>query len=275
MKKYLVIGNPIEHSLSPAIHNYWMKKYNLTDSVYEKRKVEVKDLKNIINEIRDENLAGINVTVPFKKLIIPFLDDLDSTAEETKSVNTIFKINNKIVGFNTDKPGFAITIKDLYPVKNIGITNNLEKKTVFILGAGGVTASIISAFQHNETQIFLSNRTKENANELKKNFPKLEILDWGQRPSNFDIAINTTSIGLKENERINLDFSDCEKDRNKLFYDLIYNPKETNFLKEAKLRGNKIMNGQKMFLNQAMYAFKLWTNIEPEIDAEVIKLLDK
>ena len=275
MKKYLVIGNPIEHSLSPVIHNYWMKKYNLTDSVYEKRKVEVKDLKNIINEIRDENLAGINVTVPFKKLIIPFLDDLDSTAEETKSVNTIFKINNKIVGFNTDKPGFAITIKDLYPVKNIGITNNLEKKTVFILGAGGVTASIISAFQHNETQIFLSNRTKENANELKKNFPKLEILDWGQRPSNFDIAINTTSIGLKENERINLDFSDCEKDRNKLFYDLIYNPKETNFLKEAKLRGNKIMNGQKMFLNQAMYAFKLWTNIEPEIDAEVIKLLDK
>jgi shikimate dehydrogenase len=137
----------------------------------KKEKVEEKNLKNIINEIRDENLAGVNVTVPFKKLIIPFLDDLDSTAEETKSVNTIFKVNNKIVGFNTDKPGFAITIKDLYPVKDIGITNNLEKKTVFILGAGGVTASIISAFQHNETKIFLSNRTKENANELKKNFP--------------------------------------------------------------------------------------------------------
>ena len=110
---------------------------------------------------------------------------------------------------------------------------------------------------------------------MKKNFPKLEIFDWGQRPSNFDIVVNTTSIGLKENQRINLDFSDCDKDENKLFYDLIYNPKETNFLKEAKLRGNKIMNGQKMFLNQAMYAFKLWTNIEPEIDTEVVKLLDK
>ena len=275
MKKYLVIGNPIEHSLSPVIHNYWMKKYNLTDSIYEKRKIEKKNLKNIINEMREGNLVGVNVTVPFKKLIIPFLDKLDSTAEETKSVNTLFKVNNKIIGYNTDKPGFAITIKDLYPVKDIGIINNLEKKTVFILGAGGVTASIISAFQHNETKIFLSNRTKEKANELKKNFPKLEILDWGQRPSNFDIAINTTSIGLKENEKINLDFSDCDKDRNKLFYDLIYNPKETNFLKEAKLRGNKIMNGQKMFLNQAMYAFKLWTNIEPEIDAEVVKLIDK
>ena len=275
MKKYLVIGNPIEHSLSPVIHNYWMKKYNLTDNIYEKRKIEEKNLKNIINEMREENLVGVNVTVPFKKLIIPFLDELDPAAKETKSVNTLFKINNKIVGYNTDKPGFALTIKDLYPIKDVGNSNHLKKKIVFILGAGGVTASIISAFQQNEVKIFLSNRTKERANDLKKNFPKLEILDWGQRPSNFDIAINTTSIGLKENERINLDFSDCEKDKNKLFYDLIYNPKETNFLKEAKIRGNKIMNGQKMFLNQAMYAFKLWTNIEPEIDTEVVKLLDK
>ena len=275
MKKYLVIGNPIEHSLSPAIHNYWMKKHNLTDSIYEKRKVEEKNLKNIINEIKDENLAGVNVTVPFKKLIIPFLDELDSTAEETKSVNTIFKVKNKIVGFNTDKPGFALTIKDLYLTKDVKTINHLEKKVVFILGAGGVTASIISAFQHHEVKMFLSNRTKERANELKKNFPNLEILDWGQRPLNFDIVVNTTSIGLKENQTINLDFSDCNKDENKLFYDLIYNPKETNFLKEAKLRGNKIMNGQKMFLNQAMYAFKLWTNIEPEIDTEVVKLLDK
>ena len=275
MKKYLVIGNPIEHSLSPVIHNYWMKKHNLTDSIYEKRKVEEKNLKNIINEIRDENLAGVNVTVPFKKSIIPFLDELDSSAEETKSVNTIFKENNKIVGFNTDKPGFALTIKDLYLKKDVKTANYLGKKIIFILGAGGVTASIISAFQHNEVKMFLSNRTKERANELKKNFPKLEILDWGQRPSNFDIVVNTTSIGLKENQRINLDFSDCDKDENKLFYDLIYNPKETNFLKEAKLRGNKIMNGKKMFLNQAMYAFKLWTNIKPEIDTEVFKLLDK
>ena len=212
MKKYLVIGNPIEHSLSPVIHNYWMKKHNLTDSIYEKRKVEEKNLKNIINEIRDENLAGINVTVPFKKSIIPFLDELDSSAEETKSVNTIFKENNKIVGFNTDKPGFALTIKDLYLTKDVKNINHLEKKVVFILGAGGVTASIISAFQHNEVKMFLSNRTKERANELKKNFPKLEILDWGQRPSNFDIVVNTTSIGLKENQRINLDFSDCDKD---------------------------------------------------------------
>ena len=84
MKKYLVIGNPIGHSLSPLIHNHWMKKYHLPDSVYEKKKVEEKDLKNIIKEIRENELAGVNVTVPFKKLIIPFLDELDETAIDTQ-----------------------------------------------------------------------------------------------------------------------------------------------------------------------------------------------
>ena len=275
MKKYLVIGNPIEHSLSPMIHNYWMKKYNLIDNIYEKRKVEEKNLKDIINEIREENLVGVNVTVPFKKLIIPFLDELDSTAQETKSVNTLVKIKNKIIGYNTDKPGFALTINDLYPAKDGESFNPIKKKTIFILGAGGVTASIISAFKQDLVKIFLSNRTKEKANELKKIFPNIEVLDWGQRPQNFDVVVNTTSIGLKQNQRIDLDFSDCDKDKNKLFYDLIYNPRETNFLKEARLRGNQIKNGQKMFLNQAMYAFKLWTNIEPEIDIEIVKLLDK
>ena len=275
MKKYLVIGNPIEHSLSPMIHNYWMKKHNLIDSIYEKRKVEEKNLKDIINEIREENLVGVNVTVPFKKLIIPFLDELDSTAQETKSVNTLVKIKNKIIGYNTDKPGFALTINDLYPANDVKAFNPIKKKTIFILGAGGVTASIISAFKQDLVKIFLSNRTKEKANELKNIFPNIEVLDWGQRPKNFDVVVNTTSIGLKQNQRIDLDFSDCDKDKNKLFYDLIYNPKETNFLKEARLRGNQIKNGQKMFLNQAMYAFKLWTNIEPEIDIEIVKLLDK
>jgi len=133
MKKYLVIGNPIEHSLSPVIHNYWMKKYNLTDNIYEKRKIEKKNLKNIINEMREENLVGVNVTVPFKKLIIPFLDELDPAAKETKSVNTLFKINNKIVGYNTDKPGFALTIKDLYPIKDVGNNNHLKKKLFLFL----------------------------------------------------------------------------------------------------------------------------------------------
>ena len=278
MKKYLVIGNPIGHSLSPLIHNHWMKKYRLVESVYKKRKVEEKDLKNIIKEIRGDEIVGVNVTVPFKKLIIPFLDELDFSAKETQSVNTLFKVNNKIVGYNTDKTGFWDTIRKFYPPSNDSMMPlPLEGKYIFILGAGGVTSSIISALKdEGANNIILSNRTKEKANKLKKLFPELEVLDWGKKPPTCNIVINTTSIGLNKNEEIKIDFSDYDKNfhKNFLFYDLIYNPKETDFLKKARLRGNKTMNGKMMFLNQAKYAFNIWTNIIPEIDDEVIKLLD-
>jgi len=274
MKKYLVIGNPIVHSLSPSIHNHWMKKYCLFDSIYEKKKIEEKDLKNIVKKIRDEEIIGVNVTVPFKKLIIPFLDELDSIAKKTESVNTLFKIKNKVVGYNTDKPGFASTMKELFPGRGSTMHRHLNGKNIFILGAGGVTSSVICALEEGGARIFLSNRTKKKAEELKKKYVGIEVLDWGKRPSACDIVINTTSIGLARDEKIEIDFSDCIGDKNKLFYDLIYNPKETNFLKEARLRGNNTMNGQRMFLNQAKYAFYLWTNKTPEIDDEVIKLLD-
>ena len=278
MKKYLVIGNPIGHSLSPLIHNHWMKEYSLVDSVYEKRKVEEKDLKNIITEIREDQIVGVNVTVPFKKLIIPFLDELDFVAEETQSVNTIFKIGNKVVGYNTDSAGFRDTIREFYSWSNDSmIPLPLEGKRIFILGAGGVTSSIISALKNEGADnIVLSGRTKEKANQLKKLFPELEVLDWGKKPTICNIVINTTSVGLSSDEEVKIDFSEYDKDfhKNSLFYDLIYNPKETVFLKKARLRGNKTMNGKMMFLNQAKYAFNIWTNILPEIDDEVIKLLD-
>jgi len=277
MRKYLVIGNPIEHSLSPVIHNHWIKKYRLKNSVYEKKKVEEKDLKNIIKEIRKNKIVGVNVTVPFKKIIIPHLDELDFVAKETQSVNTLFKINDKIIGYNTDSNGFWDSIKDLYPLsKDLKLQKPLEGKHIFILGAGGVTSSIIYALKNKGANITLSNRTKERANKLKKLFPELEILDWGKKPSDCNIVINTTSVGLSKDEEVKVNFKDYDKSfhKNTLFYDLIYNPKETIFLKKAKLRENKIMNGKMMFLNQAKYAFNIWTNILPEIDDEVIRLLD-
>jgi len=269
MKKYLVIGNPIDHSLSPIIHNYWIKKYNLKESIYEKRKTEEKELEKIISEIRENKIRGINVTVPFKQKIIPYLDDLEPTAKKTESVNTVFKVGDKIIGYNTDEPGFGMTLDNFFSKKNE------EFKNIFIIGAGGVTSSIIYALQKLNTNIFLSNRTIKKSIELKDKYPKIKILNWGDRPASFDIVINTTSIGLKNNEKINLDFRDCEKDKKKIFYDLIYNPKKTNFLKDAEKRGNTIMNGQKMFFNQAMLAFNIWTNIKPEIDSKLIQLMDK
>ena len=278
MKKYLVIGNPIEHSQSPLVHNHWIKKYKLIDSVYEKRKIEVKNLNNKIKELKDGKIVGANVTVPFKKLIIPYLDELHNSAIDTQSVNTIYKISNKIIGYNTDAIGFLKTIYDYYNFATPELAVDFPRRDFFILGAGGVTPSIITSLQplvgRSPGKIWVSNRTKKNADQLKKMFPNIELIKWGSHPPIFcDIIVNTTSIGLKKDDCININFTSIDKKT--LFYDLIYNPKETRFLKDARIRGNKTINGQMMFLNQAKEAFRIWTNITPEIDDEIIEILNK
>ena len=263
MKKYLVIGNPIEHSLSPKLHNYWIKKNNI-EAVYDKKQINESDIKFVIDEIKNEKINGINVTVPFKKLVIPFMDELSSEANESQSVNTIYFRSRKIIGHNTDISGFELGIKySKYDVKN---------KIVFILGAGGVVSSIIIALKKmGAAKIIISNRTKTKAEDLKKIFNELEIIDWEKTP-NFDMIINATSIGLKNEEGINLDYTSVG--HNKFFYDLIYNPKETIFLKRAKLFGNKAENGKMMFIYQAHQAFTIWHKLMPDINEEIINLLD-
>ena len=279
MNKYLVIGNPIAHSLSPLLHNYWFKKYGFFDSIYEKKNVEKGDLKKIIEKIKKDEIKGVNVTVPFKKEIFNYIDTAPRDVQLTKSVNTLVKENNKVVGYNTDQQGFEISLE-----KNEWVSKN---KKILIIGAGGVTPSILSSFikVNGAEKIYLSNRTREKAEELKKYWDTslgifqmkentIEIVDWEKKCELCDLVINTTSVGLMKDEKINFDFSDYGNKKEVLFYDLIYNPKETNFLKEAKIRGNKTMNGKMMFLWQAHLAFKMWTGISPKIDNEVIKLLD-
>ena len=261
MKKYFVIGNPIDHSLSPKLHNYWLTKNNIK-AVYDKKKIKEEDLQSIISQVKEKKINGINVTVPFKKTVIPYLDQLSAEAEQTQSVNTIILSNDNLVGHNTDIAGFTRAIKEL--------NFNIQSKKIFILGAGGVVPSIIFALKKmNVSQIIVSNRTKKKAEDLKSQFNNLEILDWGDI-TDFDVIINATSLGLNE-ETINLDFS--KSVNSKLFYDVIYNPAETNFLKEAKKLGNKTENGKLMFVYQAHEAFKLWHGIEPQINSETLEIL--
>ena len=263
MKKYLVIGKPIDHSLSPLLHNYWIKKCKI-DALYEKKEIEENDIKLLIDEIRRKKIQGINVTVPYKKSVIQYLDQLSIEAKTTQSVNTIYLDNNKIIGHNTDIEGFETSIKNI----KFDVTN----KDIFILGSGGVVPSIIFALNKLKvSKISLSNRTKSKAEKLKELFNNLNIIDWGQIP-NFDVIVNATSLGLSNNDKIDLNFSKIGK--NKLFYDVIYNPSETNFLKDGKQLGNFTENGKKMFIYQASAAFKIWHGIDPVIDNEVIKLLD-
>ena len=118
MKKYLVIGNPVKHSLSPELHNHWLKENNI-DAFYDKEELNEGDIPRIIDEIKKDKINGINVTVPFKKTIISFLDQLTPLAEEVQSVNTIYKKDNKVIGSNTDVVGFEQGLKHInYSVKN-------------------------------------------------------------------------------------------------------------------------------------------------------------
>ena len=261
MKKYLVIGNPISHSLSPKLHNYWLKQHNI-NAIYNKIKLEEDGINEIIQDIKKQKVAGCNVTVPFKKKIIPFLDKLSPEAERSQSVNTIVFKKKKLIGHNTDIVGFDKAIK--------GLKFNMKDKKILILGAGGVVPSIVFALQSMDVlEITISNRTKHKAENLKNLFKDLNILEWGNF-SDFDVVINATSLGLN-NEKINLDFSKAGK--NKLFYDVIYNPDETNFLKVGRKLGNITENGQKMFIYQASEAFKLWHGFEPKVNLEILKLL--
>ncbi len=262
MKKYLVIGNPIEHSLSPELHNFWIKKNNIK-AKYEKMKIGYSDIEKVILNVKNGSIDGVNVTVPYKKAIISYIDHLTPEAEKSKSVNTIYKDNNKIVGHNTDIAGFELSLRNL--------KYNLKGKKALILGAGGVVPSIILALRNMQaSEIVLTNRTMKKAEEIKLFFSNIKIIEWG-KIENFDIIINATSVGLKKNDELKINYENLGS--NKFFFDIIYNPKETNFLKKAKQLGHKTENGMMMFIYQAHQAFTLWHKIMPKIDDETIKLI--
>lgn len=262
MKKHIIIGKPIKHSLSPKIHNYWFKKNNI-DAFYKKISPEQNELENIIKKIKTGEIHGMNITVPYKERVIPFLEDQSDLSRQTKSVNTIFNKKGKIYGDNTDVYGFEKSITN----EKI----NLQNKSVLIFGAGGVVPSIILALNNLKTKkIFISNRTLEKAEIVKEKFKNIQILEWGII-ENCDIFINATSIGLNNNDKFNFNFSQISE--KKIFYDVIYNPSKTNFLQEAEKQGHRIINGQDMFLYQAQKAFFLWHNLSPKVDNNLIEFL--
>jgi shikimate dehydrogenase len=264
MKKYVVIGNPIDHSLSPQLHNYWIKKNNI-NALYEKKKLNFTEIKDFIIDIKQKKIDGANVTVPFKKEVIPYIEKLTVEAKDTQSVNTIYLENNQIVGHNTDVFGFESSIKE--------IKFDLKNKKILILGAGGVVPSIVYSLNKMKvSKILIMNRTKKKGEDLKKLFNDLEIIEWGIVPE-FDMIINATSVGLNQNDNLELNFSNIKNE--KFFYDVIYNPVETNFLKTGKDLGNQVLNGKMMFIYQAAASFNLWHKINPSVNKEVIELLNR
>jgi shikimate dehydrogenase len=268
--KFAIIGNPLSHSLSPIMHNYWLNKYNI-NAEYELLEIEEKEIENVINKIKDKEIMGINVTLPYKKSVIPFLSKTINDANETHSVNTIMlDENHSLIGENTDVFGFQAAY-----LKSI---SNQEKKNkkVLILGAGGVAPSIILAFlKSNILNISITNRTYEKSLFLKKKFNSIKIIKWDECASQFgkfDIVVNATSLGLQSSDEFNIDFSAFK--RSMIFIDTIYNPSQTKMIKYFKSKNIRSYNGINMFIYQGQKSFYLWNKINPEIDDDLIKLLE-
>ena len=264
-KKFGIIGKPLSHSLSPDLHNFWFKKYKLS-AHYALIEIELNEIEGIIKKIRNNELQGINVTVPYKQAVIPFLDLIVDDAKETLSVNTIsLNEEGKVVGNNTDvyglEQGFINKLSN----------QNLEQKKVLILGAGGVTPSVIYALSKKGIkQIFISNRTIKKAEDIKKKFPSIEIVKWENievRAKDIDIIINATSVGIKGEDNFYQEFMETKPDL--VYYDIIYNPKETMMIKKFNKKDIQTYNGLEMFIYQGKKSFFLWNKINPKFDQEL------
>jgi shikimate dehydrogenase len=269
-KVFKIIGNPISHSLSPALHSYWFAKYKIAAD-YKQHEIKESEIEVTLNDVRDGKIDGLNVTLPFKQKVIPYLDILINDAKSTSSVNTIFMSKEgKLTGDNTDVYGMQAAY-----LKDITLNSNRSTKAI-VIGAGGVAPSIIFALKKTDIKkVFIANRTREKAIFMKKKFPFIDILNLNevpQRISEFDIIINATSLGLKNGEQFNINL-DGLTDKS-IFIDTIYNPLETKIIKHLKGKNIKTFNGLDMLIYQGQKSFYIWNKINPEIDDELIQLLE-
>ena len=259
MKKFSVIGNPVAHSLSPLLHNYWFKKYKI-EAEYTMLEIEEADIKSVLGKIKSR-----------EKKIIPYLDKIVNEAKDTNSVNTVFLDENKnLIGENTDVFGFQAGY-----LKEIVGTDKKSFKAL-VIGAGGVAPSAILALKKcNINNISISNRTSDKALFLNKQFPTINIVEWKNlinETDKFDIIINATSLGLKKGNEFEMLIDKTKP--NLIYIDTIYNPFQTKMIKHLKTKNIKTYNGLNMFLYQGQKSFYIWNKINPEIDDKLVKILE-
>jgi len=272
-----VIGYPIEHSISPHLHNFILKKLNL-DYLYLAFKVKPHDLSAAVAGVRALGIVGINVTIPHKEHVLQYVDDFSEEVRLVGSANTIHNDGDKLIAYNTDVGGFLRSLE----VNNV----ELSGKKVVVLGAGGAARAIVHALvKAGVEQIVICNRTVERGQKLaadieaRTGFKHFSVLGLSEdlvesNLSEADLLVNTTSVGM---------FPRVEespiKDRNLLHenlivYDLVYNPQETTFLRMAKSAGARAINGLEMLIYQGIASLEIWTGSKISIDEFVFQLKD-
>jgi len=267
-KFIIIVGDPVSHSLSPAMHNAAYEKLAIDDQfVYLGANVKAANLKEVILAMRVmDNFHGLTCTIPHKVEVLKYLDWVDEKAKKIGAVNTVVKKNGLLCGYNTDWLGAVIPLEKI---------TSLRGKKVLVLGAGGAARAIVYGLKEKGALTYILNRTLEKAEKLAKEF-KVKVLIFNQQKQipNFDIIINTTSVGMEplvNQKPINPSFLK----KNQIIFDIVYSPKKTKLLKEAKKKGAKIIYGLEMLLYQGVAQFEIYTGKKPPIDVMRKVLMEK
>lgn len=252
---YCIFGNPVRHSKSPFIHNAWFKEHQI-NSVY--LAFEPKRIEQGINAIRQLDIQGASITIPFKTQIIPYLDKIDPDAAKIGAVNTIVNKNGKLSGYNTDSSAAVRSFKGII---------ELPDKTICILGAGGAAQAVAFGMVKKNGDVIIVNRNQTKAEQLAQSITgrAISYQDLEQIKS-IDILINTTPVGMFpdiQDSPVPDDFLSPDM----AVMDIVYNPLETQLLSRARKKGCLTIDGLSMFLHQAAEQFRIWTGITPDIES--------
>ena len=270
MKKYLVVGNPVEHSLSPKLHNYWLSKYKI-NGFYVPFSVTTDKLQDSIKSLISLGFNGVNVTIPHKTNVLSFADSVTDRAALIGAANTLyFSRSGKVHADNTDGYGFIQNIIDEFP------DYDFYDKTAIIYGAGGSARAIASALISNGVkEVGITNRTRSKAQIISENLgAKVSVIDWRTAPEkiqNADLIINATSMGMTGQPDFSQPISRAKKTA--VVIDIVYNPLITELLKEANKLKLRTVGGIGMLINQAVPGFEHWFQKSPVIDDEIRKFI--
>jgi shikimate dehydrogenase len=261
-KLFAVLGYPIGHSMSPIMLNDVLSYYEI-DAHYHPFKVSPEELETAFRGLKAIGISGFNVTIPHKSAIIPFLDGIDDLALSIGAVNTVVNDNGKLIGYNTDGYGF---IKGLEPY-----ISSFSDKKVLVIGAGGAARAIyFTMAKMKPLALDITNRTVIKAKELieacpfESNSKALSLDEAEVQLNEYDVVIQTTMIGMYPNIS-ETPISLKNLNTHALVCDIVYNPLETQFLKEARQKGATVQNGVEMFVYQGALAFEKWTGIFPDV----------
>ncbi|MEP7136208.1 MAG: shikimate dehydrogenase [Chloroflexota bacterium] len=255
-----LIGYPVSHSLSPKIQNAALTACGLEGdySLFPIAPDDMQALKNLLDRVRSGEMTGFNVTIPHKQNVITFMDELTPTAQAIGAVNIIYMRENKLIGDNTDAQGFLTDLKKFLNTE----TSKHGNKNALVLGAGGSARSVVYAILNDGWNVTIAARRIEQTQQLATSFTKyaLRITEFADlQPSTFDLIVNTTPLGMTPNVTASPLPENIALSKDIMIYDLVYNPRETKLVRDARSQGLQATTGLGMLIEQAALGFELWT----------------